>query len=138
MLEVLYQISRWNHLKTRRGSICLNVPTKKSELKGWLKWAAFVLGFMGFITIFIGVKSGDPAPIIAWAAFTGIFVAVFLYAWYSRVTIAIPDRPSIRFGAQQVPAPYPVNLASRSCPNCERMISPKLSVCPYCKKNTHF
>src|SRR2546427_6928128 len=62
MLEVLYQISRWNHLKTRRGSICLNVPTKKSELKGWLKWAAFVLGFMGFITIFIGVKSGDPAP----------------------------------------------------------------------------
>ena len=138
MSGLLHQISRWNHLKTRRRSICLNVPTKKSELKGWLKWAAFVLGFMGFITIFIGVKSGDPAPIIAWAAFTGIFVAVFLYAWYSRVTIAIPDRPTVRFGAQQVPAPYPVNLVSRSCPNCERMISPKLSVCPYCKKNTHF
>src|SRR5438445_5904320 len=117
MLEVLYQISRWNHLKTRRGSICLNVPTKKSELKGWLKWAAFVLGFMGFITIFIGVKSGDPAPIIAWAAFTGIFVAVSLYAWYSRVTIAILDRPTVRFGSYQETDHYSVNFAYRICTN---------------------
>src|SRR5207245_10192362 len=138
MSGLLHQISRWNHLKTRRGSICLNVPTKKSELKGWLKTGVFFLGFLGFISIFIGVKSGNPTLIIAWATFTGIFVSVFLYAWYSRVTIAIPDRPSMRLGSQQVPAPYPVNIASRSCPNGERMISPKLSVCPYCKKNTHF
>src|SRR5712692_3318393 len=112
-----------------QGRISLNVQTKKSELKDLLKWAAFFLGFLGFIFIFIGVKSGNPLPIIAWASFTGIFAGVFLYAWYSRVTIAIPDRPStMRIGGRQMPAPYPVNLVSRSCPNCERMISPKLSV----------